>query len=257
MDDRRDELEKKRAKLAELRRAREERRLALINAKSSSASTQENSRSDLDSLVNSLIGSRSSEKPSAPSSIKSPILTEEVPSFEKNASDSKSPSQFPPNSPSSQFSSFLPSSRISESIQSKPPTLKSFTTIVLDLPPKEKVVYNKNVQVSTEPTEQEILELQKNENLLTQQQVQAKITEAIEAENKKRIEEEAERQKLLQAQKESDEKILILNENEQSVVLSNKKFIDFFEKSSKLIERALDEDYDFTVDYSSSAADNL
>ncbi|OLY78495.1 Cytoplasmic dynein 1 intermediate chain 1 [Smittium mucronatum] len=254
MDDRKDELEKKRAKLAELRRAREERRLALMQAKASQSSTQDINRTDLDNLVNSLVGARGSvEKPDIAKSIQgSPSLGEPSRAL---LPDTSVDSNLATNATVSILRS-EPETNKSEPEAPKAQSLTSFSTIILDLPPKEKLVYNKSFQTSTEIEEQDILELNKSLGLVSQQEVQEKIEEAIQAEKLKREAQEAEELLQLQLQKQSDEQILILNEEEQNVVLSNSNFLDFFEKSSRLMERALDEDYDITIDYSDSATND-
>ncbi|KAJ2352194.1 hypothetical protein GGF43_003821, partial [Coemansia sp. RSA 2618] len=58
MDHRREELEKKRAKLAELRRQREERKRATVQAREQAASGGKMDSQDINDLVNSLVGDR-------------------------------------------------------------------------------------------------------------------------------------------------------------------------------------------------------
>ena len=40
-----------------------------------------------------------------------------------------------------------------------------------------------------------------------------------------------------------------MDENERKTVITSDQFMDFFEKSTKLIERALNEKYDYLMDY--------
>ena len=43
--------------------------------------------------------------------------------------------------------------------------------------------------------------------------------------------------------------IVVISEEEQSRILTSDSFYDFLSRSSKIVERALDEDYDVLVDY--------
>ncbi|ORY85776.1 hypothetical protein LY90DRAFT_498870 [Neocallimastix californiae] len=150
MKSRKEELERKRQKLAELRRSREERKNALLNAqkKETTASAINRDRKAIDELVASLVGDISSV-----SSINSLSAR----------SNSSSPNQ--PELPNSTLSSPSLSPNVAQPTSAElPPTpvirkekpLESSEIVIFDFPPT--IVYNKEIQtteVYEEPTEKE------------------------------------------------------------------------------------------------------
>ncbi|KAG0261721.1 hypothetical protein BG011_000748 [Mortierella polycephala] len=233
MERRREELEKKRLKLAELRRAREERRVALLvsqqpeNAAGGSGPTT--ARRDLDDLVASLVG----ERPATPT------LTIDGSSdagSDRGANTSSVIMSPPPYSSSGtqplQHPGALPhGSRLI-------PEFTSVEAVIFDIPPKERVVYNKEVQTvegSFEPqgpSEEEIRQ-QIKEEFAKEEQLRLEIMEAERLENEATVPQEFPE----------------LTDEERKGILQSAEFVEFMDHSSKILERAMSEKYDFMKDY--------
>jgi dynein intermediate chain len=197
--DRKEELEKKRKKLQEIRKAKEER-------KNSSKLPQ-----DLDDLVSSLIDTKS--RPS----IKSVLSNDSE--ITQTLSAANSLVSIPLTSPTNN-SDFTTSDQIPKRV---PPTLSVFDSLVFDLPPKEKIIYEKEVQTSSASSEW--IDYEKNKAIQTS--VVENTAKAVEEEQK-----------------------VFLSDAEKSKILSSDGFIDFFLQKSKIIEKALDNrEYDFLTDY--------
>ncbi|KAJ1677417.1 hypothetical protein EV182_006218, partial [Spiromyces aspiralis] len=65
---------------------------------------------------------------------------------------------------------------------------------------------------------------------------------------------EEERRRIDEEIRINKEKLRELTEEEHTIIMSSEEFSSFIERSSRQIERALDEDYDFMTDYSLAAA---
>ncbi|PVU96496.1 hypothetical protein BB559_002376 [Furculomyces boomerangus] len=265
MDERREELEKKRAKLAELRRAREERRQALMQSRLPSAEDT-NNKKNLSTFVESLIGPKnpiSSSDQNVKNSVDSSLpnhspqlisdkihpLSDEYDisdtNLERSNNSSSSPKMINTNKSEGHRSKILDSS----------PNLTSFATIIFDIPPKEKVFYSKEIQVSTELDDDEILDIQRKKDMVTQDElhdiVDLAIKKEIDARNleeKRKIEQEL-------LNKAMKEKIEFIDKDTKMNIKNSEAFLEFFYESSKYMERAIDEDYDFMVNYSLKVED--
>ncbi|KAG2224343.1 hypothetical protein INT45_006743 [Circinella minor] len=250
MDRRKEELEKKRQKLAELRRAREERRAVLesqsnqTQSSGSSSSTNNKDRKAIDDLVALVLG----ERPSTPSA--------------GGASDrgSDTGSEFTASRPaSSNFGYSIPGTPVSESngnrssiisqpgapatpVSSAAPRyvaeLSEFQTAAVDIPPLEKVEYSKEIQTS----EGSFDTPQKSEEEI-RKEIMDEI-EMLEKEREAELEEERKRAEL-----EKVEEFQALSEDEKKLILASPEFLEFIDTSSKFVERALNETYDFMKDY--------
>ncbi|KAG0333507.1 hypothetical protein BG000_009101, partial [Podila horticola] len=229
MERRREELEKKRQKLAELRRARAIRSDALL-----AIQQQENSpnvpavsiaRREIDELVNTLVG----ERPATPTL----TIDSSDGGSERGATSSSVIMSPPPYSSSSQgLQHGLPmGNRLI-------PEFTSVEAVIFDIPPKERVVYNKEVQTvegSFEPqgpTEQELREKIKEE-LAKEEQLRLEILEAERLEAEAAIPQEAPE----------------LTDEERKTIVQSAEFVEFMDHSSKILERAMSEKYDFMKDY--------
>ncbi|ORX56626.1 hypothetical protein BCR36DRAFT_580934 [Piromyces finnis] len=218
---RKEELERKRQKLAELRRSREERKNALLNAQkreSSTASLITKDRKAIDEFVASLIGdiSTSSNSNNIPSRSSTPSsqIQEDVQANSTLSSPglvsstTNTNAELPPSAP----------------VQEKKP-LESSEIVIFDFPPT--VVYNKEIQTDAyeEPTEKEEVDVFNVESEIIEPEIPV-VKEVIK-----------------------EEKITEFSEEEKKNIMSSDGFKDFFDNSTKIVERALDESYDIMIDY--------
>ncbi|KAL1929364.1 hypothetical protein VTP01DRAFT_1502 [Rhizomucor pusillus] len=248
MERRKEELEKKRQKLAELRRAREERRAILESQTSqshSSSTSGSRDRKAIDDLVALVLG----ERPGTPGS-----TTGGGGGSSDKGSDTGS--EFTASRPAStNYGYSVPGTPISDngnrsSIASQTATtapstapryvaeLSEFQTVVADIPPLEQVVYSKEIQTS----EGSFDAPQK-----TEEEIRKEIMEEIELLEKQRqaqLEEERKRAEMEKAEEHPD-----LTEEEKKLILTSPEFINFVDTSTKFVERALNETYDFMKDY--------
>lgn len=229
MDRRREEIEKKRKKLEELRKAREERLGAAVSGlgvnQPEASGSRAPARREIDDLVSSLVGERST----------TPTVSTETSSeagSDKGPSSSSGITSPPPYS--AVGSQPLPLSATPRPI----PEFTSVETVIFEIPSKERVVYNKEVQTvqgSFEPqgpTEDEIREQIKQE-LAQEEQLRQELLEA-------------ERQA---AEETAPQEIPELTEDERKAIVQSTDFVEFIEHSSKFVERAMSEKYDFMKDY--------
>ncbi|CAG8695007.1 11629_t:CDS:2, partial [Acaulospora colombiana] len=159
-DKRKEELQKKRAKLEELRRAREDRKAA--PAAKEKPVQQPSRKDELDAIIRDLLDSKSGakvEKEQAPE----PVFPE--------AESTETPEQLPTDitkpltTPSDTTSSSEALSSTASAVGTRfIPELTAVDEIVLDIPPKEIVYYTKDAQtIDTSftpppPSEEEIRE---------------------------------------------------------------------------------------------------
>jgi dynein intermediate chain len=132
---------------------------------------------------------------------------------------------------------------------------------MLDIPPpktetaeKEIVTYSKEVQTSTWVQEEDS---EDDGEEVVQRRVEEEVRrelDKLKLEEQRMKEEEAVRQ---QVEKEVPGMvfcvcvwlIVVISEEEQQRILTSEPFHDFLSRSSKIVERALDEDYDVLMDY--------
>ncbi|KAF8971998.1 hypothetical protein BGZ46_010173, partial [Entomortierella lignicola] len=229
--ERRLELEKKRQKLAELRRAREERSRNALQVsqqlQESPGSAGGDSRRDLDNLVASLVG----ERPSTP--------TRTIDGSSDNGSekDANTSSAVPSPPPYSASGSLPPHGGLPH-VGRLIPEFTSVEAVIFDIPPKERVVYNKEVQTvegSFEPqgpSEEEIRK-QIKEELAEEERLRQEILEAERLEKEEAVPQE----------------IPELTDEERKAIIQSAEFVEFVDHSSKILERAMGERYDFMKDY--------
>ncbi|KAJ2458670.1 hypothetical protein GGF42_001928, partial [Coemansia sp. RSA 2424] len=150
MDHRKEELEKKRAKLAELRRQREERkRVSMQTHDQQPAGSAKADSQDINDLVDSLVGDRA-RAPASPLSTGTPGMSREASGMGRDRSISVATSAGTQmGSPVSRAGT--PAGTMAAAIGGGslgPRALPEFKTcdfVVFDFPPKERVVYNKEV----------------------------------------------------------------------------------------------------------------
>ncbi|KAI9199746.1 WD40-repeat-containing domain protein [Polychytrium aggregatum] len=229
---RREELEKKRQKLSQLREAREQRRPALLDLKRSESPNNlvGNTRREIDDLVASLVGER-----------RAPIETSSV-SSRSSTPVSIAPSTTPqPDAPQQQVSQQQPAAEVPERVQ---PNLVSAEFIIFDVAPKEKQLYNKEAQTVetwTQPEDHGFGDDEVDDDEYgapaPEKVAQSTGTDAATDQLQPTISNEVEH-------------IRDLTEEERRAIISSEQFMEFFDQSSKVIERALNEKYDYLIDYS-------
>ncbi|SPO30657.1 related to Dynein intermediate chain 1, cytosolic [Ustilago trichophora] len=266
------EIEAKRAKLLEIRRQREERAQRLKSTSAAlpdSSSASASSRKDLDDLVNSLIsgpgavggsGTRSSRASiiADPSSPRKSLLggSRDPPSSEFGGSES----EIPPSTPAASTTAVGETG----STRGVAVELIDVETELFELPQKQRVFYTKEVQtaavgdsdddenyltrgVGTAPSGGVGAEARSKE---TEESLRARILAEHEADLASRAEEERlEREIALQLRE--------LTEEERLTIYTAQDFSDFVEQSTKIVERALTDTYDYMRDYRISADDTL
>ncbi|KAJ3385287.1 hypothetical protein HDU92_003125 [Lobulomyces angularis] len=245
-DNRKKEIEKKKQKLAELKKARADRQASLLLKQNITPLAQ---RQNIDELVNQLIGKRSTF-------------------LQQQQQQQIKPQQ------QSYVNDFVnePQSEIKENVipldldhckpknDNEPALMTSEDFVIFEMPPAEKVCYEKEVQTNrfsddenedydsnSENENYDVLVSRKSNSLLKGKETFGKLKdeEDVEADNisVKSVE-----------KKDSNLKLREMSDGEKKLVLASENFQNFFDSSSKLIERALNDisDYDFMIDYTAS-----
>ncbi|GLB41702.1 putative dynein intermediate chain [Lyophyllum shimeji] len=256
-DKRRAEIEAKRAKLAELRKARADRLKADSERRTSEIAGPPPARKDLDDLVNSLVGS--SSRSGRESGERSPSSVPGTPSIRDNvglpAPSTLSMSGSGRASRQSDFAASvsatpaMPSSSTDHLVeQTLTPRLYADLIDVeqelFELPRKERVSYNKEVQTAAIETESPA----DYEEELRQRIQREREIEAERLARDKELEEESVKLDL-----EIEQEIRELSEEERASILAAPEFLDFVEQSSKIVQRALNDGYDYIRDYTIGA----
>ncbi|KAI8059385.1 WD40-repeat-containing domain protein [Gilbertella persicaria] len=256
MDRRKEELEKKRQKLAELRRAREERRALLESQSTQSSSTTSSTtgrdRKAIDDLVALVLGERPSTPSAATTTAGSDRGSDAGSEFSNSRPTSANFGYSSPGTPMSQSDARLSMlSTTSQPAQTTPHYVAELTeaqTFVADIPPLEQVVYSKEIQTTDgsleapEISEEEIRKQITEEFELREKQKIAQLEEEIRKAEQEKQEEIRGKQKVLK-------KKIELTEEEAKTIQKSQEFAEFVDISTKLVERALNEKYDFMKDY--------
>ncbi|KAL5633267.1 hypothetical protein ACGC1H_003683 [Rhizoctonia solani] len=253
-DRRRAELDAKRQKLAELKKAREERQ------KRELARTKEGERKtvispglqeEVESLLGQLIGpdgytTPGSSIPGTPSGPRgdarlSGLGTDGLPVSGRisRASNGDSVSDKPIPGLTTLMGEDFP-----EGAQTPRIPVKFLDTEedLFELPQKQKVIYNKEVQtaeIETEPTGP------------SEDELRARIRQEEEAEwERQRAEKEQEmEEEARKLEREIEDEIRELTEEERASIYIAPEFLDFVEQSTKIVQRALNDGYDYIRDY--------
>ncbi|KAI8821110.1 WD40-repeat-containing domain protein [Fimicolochytrium jonesii] len=225
-DRRKDELEKKRAKLAEIRKAKEARKIALDAQRRDPVDTlsRTTSRRDVDSLVASLVGERSS-----------------VADDGSDAFRSMSPSPLPSLSEIRSPGSVVGATGGENVVEAPPqPNLSSVDFVFFDCPPKEKVMYTKEIQTDFVNTD---WKPEEKSTSPTQPTKPRQLPEETSPTTNGSLSDSEEKIKPVQPPRE-------LSEEERKEILSSEPFLTFFDHSARVLERALNQpSYDFLKDY--------
>lgn len=259
-DRRRAEIEAKRAKLAELKKAKELRKQQELErrAQGSPSSSIAVAQRDVDDLVSTLIGPsrRTTLDPvdSPSSSIPgTPLLPSSTPlpgpsSLSQSQSGRASRQSDVTSDRLSFGTTMMMSNGGTDHVMDREMTPRMIPDLIdmeqelFELPQKERVIYNKEVQTmafeeesSTATSEEEI-----RQRLLREREV----AEAERAQREKELEEES-----VQLDKEIEAEIREMTEEEKASIFSAPEFLDFVEHSTKIIQRALNDNYDYVRDY--------
>ncbi|MBW0515158.1 hypothetical protein O181_054873 [Austropuccinia psidii MF-1] len=293
MDRRRQDIEEKRIKLAELRKAREERRSRLEEERGLGTSTPgsavtQNSRptrAEIDSLVSDLLSL--SGPPSNSSGLVSPQNLPHVsnPSgLSTSIGKTPTPGRFSigrrssqgshsaeqvtgsdvDNHPSRQTPSFERqeiTSVTGASPLSVLPTFTDSTQELFEITPKPRLLYNKSVQtqaVSTSNGTSTLMVPNGDSNQSSsnpqEDELRLKLIKELEMERKKLEQEIKEEQRRIEKEMEED-RLRGLDARTLAAIYSDSEFNEFLESSSKIIQRALSDGYDYLKDYSLSFGD--
>ncbi|KZS94359.1 WD40 repeat-like protein [Sistotremastrum niveocremeum HHB9708] len=255
-DRRRVELEAKRAKLAELKKAREDRKKSEQTRRESEAGTtgptrKDLARRDLDDLVRDVLGGSREESavgdstpfssqpstPARPHATLGPALSVSASGRLSRASDAPSDGMGGNGDPLRRESFDNMNIQVQDRFV---PDLVDVEQELFDLPPKERVIYNKEVQ-TTDIAIDPIPSISENE-------IREQILREQEAERTAIQEEKSEEESLL-LERQLEEEIKDMTEEERTSVLMAPEFLDFLEQSSKVVQRALSDNYDYIRDY--------
>ncbi|KAF2146578.1 uncharacterized protein K452DRAFT_323718 [Aplosporella prunicola CBS 121167] len=280
MQQRRDEILAKKAKLAELKRQRELRQREFTASRQSTSEGSElvsptpsraDSRRELDNLIQSLVGegrpgSAGARDPSSPAGTRGSRPTSVVSTSQlSSVADTLDTTSSPPTAatPVPQMLSIAPLTTVYEETSDSK---------------HEIITYSKGVQTSEpwtppqrRPSESEPEDepwgspSKKNRASKRLSRRERERDEELRQNIRKEIEEELKALQSLGADGEAaaaapaEPKFpsRTLDDEELNAVTSSDTFLDFVERSTKVIERALDEEYDLLADYALGALDDI
>ncbi|KAG8978583.1 hypothetical protein FRB93_010957 [Tulasnella sp. JGI-2019a] len=127
------------------------------------------------------------------------------------------------------------------------PDLVEVEQELFELPQKQKVIYNKEVQTA---------EIAKEPIGPSEDQIRHQIFQEQEAERERLRQEHEFEEQARRLDNEIENEIRELTEEERTSIFMAPDFLDFVEHSSKIIQRALSDGYDYTRDYSIGAEVN-
>ncbi|CED84700.1 Cytoplasmic dynein intermediate chain [Phaffia rhodozyma] len=256
-----------------------------------SASTT-SSRREIDSLVASLLGPSSSIN----SNNQSPATASAFdPSSPSSSAGPSSPSRRPFSStgtsvapsPVRRINSATGGDQLSSVISGRPglgesdgqdiPNRGSFSTTkdapslvdvqkeLYELPSKPKLTYTKSVQTSSFATSTSDEE-GSSEGIISQgasgsgretaEEMRSRIIKELE-EEKRKLDQEIAEEKAEMARVEELERVRDLTEDQRNQIYLAPEFLEFVENSSKIVQRALSDGYDYIKDYTSGGAGDI
>ncbi|KAM6496864.1 WD40-repeat-containing domain protein [Amanita muscaria] len=250
---RRSEIEAKRARLEELKKARAERRKADTERKASESAGASRKRLDVDAILDDILGP--DPRSGATSFTNTPVRSTPStppPSYpvvlpasgrlsrqsEASSYDRLTPSTAPVRSASSS----------TDHVIDRAMTPRLYVDLIdveqelFVFPQKERVIYNKEVQ--TTAVETDLIYHHDEEKDLPQRTTRDAETEADQLAREKELEEES-----IKLDQEIEQEIHDLTEEERASILSAPEFLEFVEMSSKVVQRALTDNYDYIRDY--------
>eukprot|EP00126_Sphaerothecum_destruens_P006123 Sdes_comp19226_c0_seq1m10127 len=237
--DRKAELEKKRKKLEELRKSREARQIQStlnLQSKISAVPSRDDERHQVSQLLTELIGP-----------------DKEFPDATSVTASSEDISKPIENEPSASLSV---SANPAESLPLRKAELEVSQIFSTDIPPRESILYSKHSQtesfmdVSDSDVNQVLdpsLGMEENAvpNRKKEDVADCKASDAETQHDKNKEESSSEVGK--------PHAIPALSESEIEVIMNSENFHKFFSRTSKLVERALNQPYDITIDYEKSS----
>ncbi|KAF8492500.1 dynein intermediate chain [Gautieria morchelliformis] len=245
---RRAELEAKRARLAELKKAREDRQKAAaenIRRRESEAGPS-SARRDVDALINELINNKNGDSPGERTPSSSPGTPATRGGILGPGSGRLSRASNASDQPSLTTTLIHPNGDHSQLQQERfVPDLIDVQQELFELPRKERVIYNKEVQTTEVATDPIVIPA---DNVVQQRISREQLEAETAAARDKELEAET-----VQLEKEIEEEIRELTEEERASIFIAPEFIDFLEQSSKIVQRALSDGYDYIRDYTIGA----
>ncbi|KAI9477426.1 WD40-repeat-containing domain protein [Coemansia mojavensis] len=253
MERRREELEKKRAKLAELRRQREERNRASMQEREQqgAVSTLQRCRGkintqDINDLVNSLVGERarsplSQAGAATVSSREIPVLGRDRSILSATSAGTKVSSP----EPAAAATAVQVASPLGPPAARTVPEFKAQSMVIFDFAPQEKIVYSKEVQT---------VDIEPEQSMLAEEEVERRVQQIREKEERARAAREEERARREAEAQAREAETRRLTEEQRESILQSGDFAAFLERRALVVERALDEDYDIMADYTREAA---
>ncbi|KAI9511562.1 WD40 repeat-like protein [Russula earlei] len=250
----RDEIEAKRAKLQELRQARLNRQRN--DTGRGQTPVKSPTQTDVNALLDSILGPGDSLTPRSPDLTPASSVPG-TPSF--GHSDLPGPTSLRISGRVSRISSAgsdraslgaMVTQSATETIVDRPMTPRFIPDLIdiqqelFELPPRERVTYNKEIQTADiESDTSTISDEEVRDPVFRDREATADPERALE-----RLEEES-----AILDREIEEEIRDLTEEERTSILAAPEFLDFVEQSSKIVQRALNDNYDYIRDYTSGA----
>ncbi|KAI8874075.1 WD40 repeat-like protein [Ramicandelaber brevisporus] len=269
-DKRQQVIEERRQRLADLRRARAARTQILQNAETalseaasgatsptgrpgvtgsqspalggsavgSAGPSRAGARADIDDLVDQLVGRNAS--------------TMSTPGVSATASGAGTePGQAQPAPGATGVATSEVSSTGSGGMVSIPKVEYQVSTgTLLDIPPVERVLYSKEVQTDETLGDSD-------EPAYTEEEIERRVRELHQKELAAQKQAEAAAAKRAEEERERERRALLLTDSEKESMTNAPAFASFFDRATKLIERALAEPYDFMVDYGISGTSGI
>ncbi|KAJ1646537.1 hypothetical protein LPJ64_001988 [Coemansia asiatica] len=242
MDHRREELERKREKLAELRRQREERKRQAMQAREQqTSSTLSSSESNIDNIdINDLIAHGWTRRA---------LMFRQR--FHARHRALGASAQGQPRTQQQQQHHNQQQQQLRVWVRAAPKhEFRNSELVVFDFAPRERVVYNKEVQ--TAATDSADVEM------LTEEEVNRRVRELRERDERARVvrEEDRLRREAEAAERDAQREAELrrLTDAQRGTILESSTFAGFIDRASRVVERALDVEYDVTVDYARAGA---
>ncbi|CAG8463596.1 9080_t:CDS:10 [Paraglomus brasilianum] len=262
MDRRKEELAKKRAKLIELRKVREDRQRALATQQET-LSTNRGQPEDIHDLVDNLLNDKKDDKRSVIPSANALVGESDSAGSDRAGSDRAGSDRETriaglskliltgvarqgSNGVGGGLTSVPQSPQVPSSGSRFIPELSTFESVLLDIAPKEVVFYDKKVQTvesSTDPPPP------------SEKEIREKIEKELEKKEQQRREQLEEENARAEAARERAARARDLSEEQRKKIVQSSEFVEFVEHSTKIIERALNDEYNFMKDYSTQDED--
>ncbi|XP_022327626.2 cytoplasmic dynein 1 intermediate chain 2-like isoform X31 [Crassostrea virginica] len=228
MADRKAELERKKLKLEQMRKEREEKNRQRKFKESGEEKKAKESAEDIRAKTDELLGSLGIQDTPAPGK---PAVQERSPDHTQGA-------------PAAQ-----PSSQITSRQKAKLCVVKVGET---NIPPRENVTYSKETQtIVVESAEKE------GHRFGDEDADSIDVHPAPTHHKMPHVEMVHPTQTQEDIQKQEEKPIIELSEEEKKQIMMTEEFTTFFNKTSRIVERALDEDIDIFVDYAGGEGEDM